>query len=114
MAFEDTLNVLFKKMSLGIIIPKWSKDKGYDFEKFFKIKTLDKNKHFIEIGLSTNITDDRTISIENLEKTYEKWSSYREGKTNYNDLGYRDSYQKSFIISILKWLEGEISITSLP
>ena len=114
MAFEDTLNVLFKKMSLGIIIPKWSKDNGYDFEEFFKIKTLDKNKHFIVVGLSTNITYDKTISIEKLKKTYEKWSSYREGKTTYSDLGDSDSKHKSYIISILKWLEGEISITPLP
>ena len=41
MAFQDTLEVLFERLGLGLVIPKWSKDRGYDFEQFLKIRELD-------------------------------------------------------------------------
>jgi len=112
MAFKNTWDALFEKLYLGVLIPKWSEHRGY-FGVFYKIKEVKKGRELIVIGVSTGPSQDRSISKKHFRIVYDKWIGYRKGDIPATQILPKNS-NFLYIVSILKWLEGEISVTALP
>ena len=121
MAFQDTWDALVNavvthkkvtKPKWAGIIPKWSKDSGYSTD-CLKIDRIDNNSKIIHAKILWKNGEPIDISYNSLKDVYDGWDDYRNGKIKRTEL--KDGRRRtSYAISILKWLEGEISITPLP
>ncbi len=103
MAFEDIWRSIQARLNEGVIIPNWTRDKGYVGEPF-KIVRIKEDVVEVEPPGAKNI---QKIPRQDFQKVYEIWDDYCRGKIRRSEIGGLTRFSK-YIISILHWIENQL------
>ena len=99
--FDDLWARLRSKLYVGLVIDKWSSQSGYAGKRS-RIEKID--EEFITVS-GQETADARCIPKHEFRRVFELWEGYNEGTVSRSDL-VDLSFNTTYIINILHWLEG--------
>jgi hypothetical protein len=102
MGFSQAWDALHGKLTVGLVIKNWTRDKGFIGDDFDVIEVAQDR---IEVG-SPNATNIQRVPRADFQLIYADWTNYRDGVTSRSELRDRTRFSK-YIISIWHWLESE-------
>ncbi len=100
MTFENIWNTIQDRLYHGVVIPNWTKDRGYTGEPF---KVVRVNDDVVEVK-PPGARNIQRIPREDFQRVYQVWADYLRGKTLRSEIREFTRFSK-YIISILHWIE---------